>query len=131
MLLSLLSSGTFLVWVLILYFFRRNIISNEKILKYLNILIFFLFIVLLGPILHKVLFFINPQLFGSATSVTIDNLLNISFYDFQILFSNIFDRSMIYKNIKNNDLLRLGICFIMLFFNFIKTWRPPSPVIYS
>ena len=117
--LSLLSSGTFLVWVLILYFFRKNIISNKKILKYFNILILFLFIVLLGPILHKILFFINPQLFGSATSVTIDNLLNISFDDFQILFSNIFERSIIYEAIINNDLIRLGICFIMLFFTSI------------
>ncbi len=114
LILSLLSSGTFLIWLLILYFFRTNIIDNKRILKYLNILILFLFIILLGPILHKILFFINPQLFGSATSVTIDNLLNISFDDLQILFKNIFERSMIYEAITNNDLLRLSIFFIML-----------------
>ena len=114
LILSLLSSGTFLIWLLILYFFRTNIIDNKRILKYLNMLILFLFIILLGPILHKILFFINPQLFGSATSVTIDNLLNISFDDLQILFKNIFERSMIYEAITNNDLLRLSIFFIML-----------------
>ncbi|RXJ92878.1 hypothetical protein CRV00_12075 [Malaciobacter molluscorum] len=116
LLLSLLSSGTFVIWLLTFYFFRKNIISNQKFLKYLNIFSLLLFILLLGPILHKILFFINPELFGDAKSVTIQNLFNIKFKDILILFENIFERSMIYEAVRNNDIIRLTISFIMFIF---------------
>lgn len=110
---SFLSSGTFMVWIFFIYLFRKKIISNKKILKYLNLFIIFLIIILLGPLSHKVLFFIDQTTYGSATSVTIDALLNISIGNVVTLFINIFERSFINEAYISNNYSRLTIVFIM------------------
>lgn len=122
--LSFLSSGTLLVWILIIYNYRKIFILNKKFLKYMNIVIIFLVILMIGPISHKILFFINPVTYGSATSVTSEAILNISIEELKILFTNIIERSMIVEAFEKNNYIRISIIvsmfFMIMFLSLVK-----------
>lgn len=110
---SFLSSGTFLVYLFFIYMYRKKFISNRRFLKYIYLFIILLMVVLIGPLMHKVLFFIDPITYGSATSVSIDKLLNISSENLITMFMNIFERSFIYESYSSMQYFRLIIIFIM------------------
>lgn len=113
MLYSLLSSGAFLFWFLLVVFYKDKFIKNRYILKYSFFVFLLLFSLAIGPMMHKILFFIDPHQFGSATSVTYEILSNVSISDIKELFSNIINRSMVIEAYHEKNFIRLYILFFL------------------
>lgn len=121
-LLSILSSGTVLVW-LVLAIVSLNI-------KYKKIIILIGFILMLGPMAHKLLFFYNSNLYGSATSVSVEAVFNVlSFNNMLFIFENIHSRSLLNEAISNGNIARLSVIALMLVVCFILVILKPNKLV--
>lgn len=96
--LGVLSSGVVgLLVILLLVLIGKNKHFNKKNKKLILFFIFILFLLLLPSLAHKLLFYSNPNLFGSASSVEIFHILNLSLNDVYNIFDLLFERSLIYE----------------------------------
>lgn len=117
---SLLSSGVFLFYFLLIYRYKNIFIKNKYVLKYSFFVFSILLLITIPSVLHKILFFIDPYKFASAKDVTFDALSSIGLTDIQILFYNIFERSMLNEAYLSSDFIRLSILLsIFLVFLFL------------
>ncbi|MEA2017650.1 MAG: hypothetical protein U9N59_04310 [Campylobacterota bacterium] len=117
---SFLSSGTFLLWLMIVLFYKKTLISSKKYNKFINLSIILLVLLLSGPIAHKLLFFLNQDSFGGVVELSIlDALGLININDLIIIMNNIFERSLIYEAYETNNYIRLVITGFEVFLSIL------------
>jgi len=114
---SFLSSGTFLLWLIIIVSYKKKLIKNKKYNKLINLLIMLIVLLLVGPITHKLLFFMNPNKFGGSVNATF--LEALAQINIGVLFTNIFERSLIYEAYIKGNYIRLFITGFELFISFL------------
>ncbi|EJD6048913.1 hypothetical protein M0I35_RS17835 [Providencia rettgeri] len=98
-LLSFLSTGCFLAYTIIFYFFKNNFVADKRKRKYLTALVIILIFGMSGSLLHKILFFSDPSNFGSASNVSIESLTKIDFNLLTSILDNMTERSIVLQSI--------------------------------
>ena len=102
--LGVLSSGIVaLLAVLLLLLIVKNNHLNNKVKRMVLFFGFILVIVLMPSLAHKLLFYSNPSLFGSASSIELSYILNLSLVDLQNIFWAVIERSFVYEGFNNPE----------------------------
>lgn len=121
-LLSFLSTGCFLAYIIIYYSFKNKFVADKKKRKYLTVLVIILIFGMSGSLLHKFLFFSDPTNFGSANNVSIESLTKIDASLLTSIFDNMTERSIVLQSIidpeKISRLYPIFLEFIFIIISF-------------
>ncbi len=109
LLLSLLSSGVMLIFLSFIITFHTQIMKNNVGLGKTIIIFLVLCVLLMGPVVHKLLFFYDPIKYGSAADTSFSAVANV---DVITIVSNIYQRGVFYESFESKN-----VRFYLLLFN--------------
>jgi|GEM_PF-6948991 len=112
LLLSLLSSGVFIAYLLILMNYRQLITPLCQAKWLFNLLLLLAAMAVPGAIDHKILFFSNPTAFDDAVSVNTKAFATLNVASFGTMLSNLLEHSLLFESLNNASLRLYVIAFI-------------------
>lgn len=114
LLLSLLSTGTFVAYFIIFIIYHRIILS-KKWSVYIDFILLTFIIVMSGSFMHKILFFLDGNTFDKANAVTMNAFSKLDFSSVKIIISNFLERGILLESYRDGSIrLYLIIVFSSL-----------------
>ena len=115
--LAFLSTGSVVIYMVIFYLYRKKIFRNEMMLITFNVFLLVVVFALSGAFIHKALFFLDQDIYGSATNTSIGNLTAIGFNDILTIIKNIVSRGVLIEAISDKPVrlvvILLFSCFVL------------------